>query len=276
MNKTVSIRSTESCHLIKAAGFHGVDYDFTCIPAELEDENFEKNARSDLERIAAEGLCLSQVHLSYHAFVFPPIGDGSYDAYEAKFLPILTKEIKLAAEMGCKLAVNHMYYEDDAEITKESNVRLINKLLPTLEKCGVTLAIENIYDKGATDAHFTTADDLMYYTDLFKSKYVGICLDTGHAAVLNQKPLDMLRTLGERVKAVHLHAGVPNFDLHSFPYIMGAGYWPELVDLLGKLEACENLNFEIRPQAPISERTAKAFYEFLSALADDIVNFKKT
>ena len=219
---------------------------------------------------------MCQTHLSYHPAHLPRLGDGSYEAFETVFLPILTKEIELTAGMGCDIAVAHMYFEEDADATKMANVRLIEKLLPTLEKCGVTLAIENIYDKDVNDAHFTTSEDLMYYTDRFNSKHVAVCLDTGHAVVMRQKPVELLKDLGTRVRAVHLHAGVAGFDLHSFPYIMGAGYWTELVDLLGKLEACENLNFEIRPQAPISERTAKAFYEFLSALADDIVNFKKT
>ena len=147
--------------------------------------------------------------------------------------------------------------------------------MPTLEKCGVTLAIENIYDKGATDAHFTTADDLMYYTDLFDSEYVGVCLDTGHAVVMRQKPVELLKALGTRVKAVHLHSAVPGYDIHNFMYLNDKGYWPEMFKLLEEISDCKSYNFEIRPAVPLSEGTLRAYYMLISGIADDIIKFNK-
>ena len=271
MNKSVSIRTAEHCRIIKEAGFYGVDYDFTNDCDRLSAEGFEAAISSEYARIDEAGLKVCQTHLSYLPSHFPPVGDGSYEAFEEVFLPILTKEIELTARMGCDVAVAHMYFEEDADATRRANVRLIEKLMPALERFGVTLAVENIYGNGASDAHFTTSGELMYYADYFDNGRVGVCLDTGHAAVLCQNPLEMLKELGTRVKAVHLHSAVPRYDIHNFPYVNGKGYWPGLFRLLAELGECKAYNFEIRPAVPLSEETVMAYYRFMSCLCDDII-----
>lgn len=257
-------------------GFDGVDVSFPS--HEMRDailsEKFENTMMERYDRITEAGLSVAQTHLSYCPAHLPMIGDGGYRNFEAYMLPILTKEIALVSKMNCRTAVIHLYYEPSKEGTQSANLRLIEKLLPDLEKYGVTLCIENIYGARYEDVHLTTAEDLLFYTDHFHSDFFGVCLDTGHAMAMRQNPIEMAKNFGPALKALHLHSSVSGRDLHLPPYLAGNVDWTELCRVLKKIGYGGSFNMELNPPRQLSVTALSAYYTMAYAIAKDLLSDK--
>src|SRR5690606_7686734 len=75
----------------------------------------------------------------------------------------------------------------------------VRKLLPTAEKLGVYLNIENIFFNG----YLLSPDDMIRFVDGFKSDRVCVHFDTGNI-MLFQFPEHWIAALGKRIRNVHL------------------------------------------------------------------------
>lgn len=271
------ICNDEACYpKVKNAGFSGVDFSFAdyslrdyILTNEYTDCVLEK-----YQLLQNEGLCVAQTHLSLYPSHIAPLGDGTYKPFEEYMLPILLKEIELTAKINCRTAVIHLYFESDAEKSRKGNIALIEKLLPALKKYNVILSIENIYAANRGDAHLSTAEDLLYYVDYFKSEYLGICLDTGHAVVLGQNPVAMLEKIGSKLTALHIHTTVLPDDMHLIPNTV---HWEEKIDWeefsreLMKTDYRGTFNMEVKLPNKLKGEPANAFYKLAYAVAKDIV-----
>ena len=54
--------------------------------------------------------------------------------------------------------------------------------------------------------------------EFFKSKFLRVCLDTGHSVILKQDPVKLFEEIKDHIVALHLHTRVENVDLHAIPY----------------------------------------------------------
>ena len=258
---------------LKKIGFDGLDVSFPKWDQRefiLSDE-FEGAMMQKYQTIHSAGFKVCQTHLTYYPGHLPPLGDGSYEAFEEYMLPILQKEIGIVAKMHCPLAVIHLYFEESIENSRAGNVRLLRALLPLLEEHGVILAIENIFGPKACEAHLSTAEHLLYYTNYFESPYLGVCLDTGHAITRLQNPVTMLKKLGDTVKALHLHASVNGKDMHLPPALVNNVDWREFYELLHSIGYCGPFNMEITAPAQMNLATALAYYTMAFHLAQGLI-----
>ncbi len=258
---------------LKQIGFDGVDFGFPGWERreKILAEDFESSILQTYRRIADAGLEVSQVHLTYYPGHLPPLGKGAYADFEDYMLPILTKEIAIAAKMNCRLAAIHLYFEESLEKSREGNLQLIEKLLPTLEEHGVVLAIENIYGPGYRDVHLSTAEDLLFYIDRFESDYVGACLDTGHAVTRKQNPVEAVRKLGSALKALHVHSNISGYDLHMPPCMIRNVDWQKFYDALLAVGYRGAFNMEISPPAGLSKKATLAFFTLAHGIAESLM-----
>ncbi|MBE6627071.1 MAG: sugar phosphate isomerase/epimerase [Ruminococcaceae bacterium] len=262
---------------IKAAGFDGVDLSFA---DHLRRDEVLTDAYTceieDIKLLASRAdLSVCQTHLTYYPGHIPPVGDGSYEAFEDFILPLLEKEIELTAMLGCSVAAMHLYFEADREKSRAGNMKLIEKLLPSLERCGVVLAIENIYGPDYSDAHLSTAEDLLYYVNELGSPYIGVCLDTGHAVIRGQDPVEMLARAQESLCGLHLHSTVPNIDLHSIPYCISYGEtvdWKKFSRVLKDSSYSGSFNLEVRPPVEFGSAARSAYYKLAYEAARNIID----
>lgn len=234
---------------LKQMGYTGVDVSFFNYShrAFILSDCYEDEIISHCRNILDNELQISQVHLAYWPGHLPLPSDGSFRAFEEYMFPIWEKELSIASDLGCHVAVIHLYFEDDKKKTQQGNVELIRKLLPLCKKKQIVLAIENIY-KSYEDAHFTTADDLLYYTEYFQNENLGICLDTGHAVILGQDPVALVQKLGSRIKTIHAHTTIPGRDLHAVPYSLSAEEridWKAFYQTLCEKHYTGNFNMEL-------------------------------
>ena len=274
----ISVSKVEEAHipLVAEAGFFGVDEGFPSLDSrdDILSGAYAERLLARYDIVRRYGLAVCQTHLTYQPSHLPPIGDGSYEAYEACLLPVLEKEIALTAAMGCPVAVMHPYYEDDVSKSREGNLRLFEKLLPTLERHGVVYALENIYGARMSDAHHSSAEDMLYYTDRIDSPYLGLCLDTGHALIRGQEPDAFLEKIVHRLAGLHLHTTIPSGDFHSIPFMLEGRdriKWARIGQILAASDYAGTFNMEIRPPAGLSDTAAALYYRLAHQIAEDIL-----
>ena len=262
--------------LIKELGFDGIDLSMHG-SAMREAVLAPEYCREVLEQgnsIQRAGLRVSQTHLGFHPAHIPVPGDGSYRIFEELMLPIFLKQIELSAKIGAGVCVIHLYLSADRAICREANLSLLEKLLPTAERCGITLAIENIFDRGLTDGGLSTAEDLLFFVEKLRSPNLGICLDTGHAVGLGQDPVEMLRRIGGHLSALHVHSTTVKKDLHAIPYSLGTTDpidWNAFAKCLREIGYKGSFNLEIKLRLgadnPCTDTIAAAYYRFARDVA---------
>ena len=260
---------------IKKAGSDGVDLSLAHFDMQdvMLTDQYTEFIMKKYQALKGLGLAVCQTHLAYWPGHLKPIGDGTYEAFEERMLPLFRRGIELTGAMGCRACAIHLYFEKDREKSRQGNIALITKLLPVLEKNQVILSIENIFGPGYSDVHLSGAADLLFYIDYFKSPYLGVCIDTGHALIRGQQPVKMLKKLQKYVTALHLHTTIPTTDMHAIPYFVGYEEridWNEFYRILEKSPYQGSFNMEVRAPSKVGHRANVAFYQLAHAVAEEI------
>lgn len=102
--------------------------------------------------------------------------------------------------------------------------------------CKSGFAIENLaVFPDVPKWRFFTADyeDLCELHDYFKSEYVSVCWDFGHANLMGNNDEKVLEYVGDRIKCTHFHNNDRNFDQHYLPS-QGKIEWEKLMPALKK------------------------------------------
>ena len=191
-------------------------------------------------------------------------------------MPLLSKQIEMTKVLNCKVCVLHLSIRKNREESQKYNIYRLSKLIPVAEKHGVIIAIENTYNgESYGESYLSSYEDFMFYMDYFKSPSLGICLDTGHAVVRKQNPVELFRKLKKYIVALHLHTTTENYDLHAIPFTLPYGEkidWFELYNEIAESEYPGTLNFELRPVSKLSEAAKKAYYLLAMETVKTIMN----
>ena len=275
MKISVSKVKEEYIKAVASIGFFGLDESF--LGYERRDEILSAAYETEVMRrysfVRSTGLAVTQTHLT----LWPSHVEQakSYKAYEEYMLPILKKEIELTAKMDCRVAVMHPYFEACAEPSRAGNIALIEKLMPTLDSTGVTLAVENVFANGRTDAHHSGAEQLLTYVKYFDGYHVGACLDTGHAVVLGVDPCAMICELGDSLAAIHAHSTVKGLDLHAIPLTISSPIdWRRFADIITASRFSGCFNLEVKPNPALSREATEIYYKLAYEVADGLINKK--
>lgn len=273
---TNSIDDDELFDTLKSIGYSGVDFPLcedNWKDEMLSDEYFDF-VMSRYSKLKSAELKAAQTHLPYHGSHLPPIGDGSAEAFEEYMLPRYIRCIELTGKINCPVAVVHLFESADREKAHKGNLKLIEKLLPCLEKNKVVLAIENIFGKDYSDSNLSSAEDLLFYTEHFDNPYLGICLDTGHALIRGQNPEEMLKKVVKRLKALHINSNDGCNDLHLIPYFESYTQnidWKNMSDVLKENNYGGSYNMELQIPGKIGNNAVKAFYKLAFNTAQEIL-----
>jgi len=242
--------------LLKDIGYDCMDYGIPCREYSynsgtftLSEKEFIKRFESDLALSKEIGLPPSQTHAPF------PTWPESNDKDEYEFMmQALEKSLLATAIMEAPYMVMHcampMAWNKDTDLnrTKEENRRIFERLLPVAEKYNVKIALENM---PLTFIPSCLPEQLTQYIDMMDSPYLVACFDSGHANLSGLDCAAYIRTLGKRLKVLHLHDNdygriykrQCEMDQHTCPFI-GTVNWKEVFAALKDVGYSGTLSLE--------------------------------
>ena len=227
---TAHVGEEKAVELIAKAGFDAWDFSmfdmaridwstYTVLdkPHPLNQPDYLKFARR-LKQVGLDnGIVCNQSHAPFPSFV-PQIREV-----------YLKRAIECTAEAGGKICIIH----PDNNSTAEENAAFYNELLPFAKEHGVKIATENMWNWKANAPTACAAacshhDDFCRHVDLVNDEYLVACLDIGHAemAGLDTSAPQMIRALGNRLQALHIHDNDRLGDSHQIPFSMNIEWEP--------------------------------------------------
>lgn len=180
--------------------------------------------------------------------------------------------IGYAADAGCKSYVVHVgaactYFENyDLQKMRDLACDTLEKLIPTAEKEGIVIAVENSFEPT------NTADEVVYYMKKFSSPALGACYDSGHANIMKSTGKkqnlygdglkmcwknnvifedETLQKMTPYIVTCHLHDNNGYNDLHQLP-VAGTIDWANEISGLAKCPRMQNMQIEVSIAAETS------------------------
>ena len=199
--------------------FRHADFGFE---RETTDDSFEQNAALFAAKAEAYGIRFMQAHgISLDPF------KRDRDAE----LLVAERTLAVCAKLGIPHVVFHALfcgeeqYPAGKEQFFEQNKAFYSLLLPMAEHYGVTLLAENsveLHSKGRY--YFMTGKDLAEFVDFVDHPFMGAVWDVGHANIRKNDQYQDILTLGDRLKAVHIHDNLGHGDAHLAPFLGNADF----------------------------------------------------
>ena len=193
----------------------------------LSGDNYLAFARK-LKRVGEDnGICCNQSHAPF------PSDCPQISKY-------LKRAIECTAEAGGKICVIH---PGNDKSVKE-NAKMYMELLPFAKEYGVKIAAENMFnwDRNtdcAKPAACATPKDFCAHIDELSDDYLVACLDIGHAEITGNdiSAVKMIKALGGRIKALHIHDNDKRHDSHQIPFSMK-------IDFDAVIRALKEINYD--------------------------------
>ncbi|MBO4366818.1 MAG: sugar phosphate isomerase/epimerase [Clostridia bacterium] len=154
-----------------------------------------------------------------------------FPVYCAEIRELLPLALECTAEAGGKICVVH----PDNYKPAEENAEMYRELLPAAHRLNVKIAAENMWTwddahNQAGSAACSDGPDFRKHIDLVNDPFLVACVDIGHAEMrgLGTDARTMIRELGNRVAALHIHDNDKWHDSHALPFTMNIDYPPIL------------------------------------------------
>ncbi len=139
----------------------------------------------------------------------------------------LKRAIECTAEAGGSICVIH----PDNNKNALQNAEMYAELLPFAKECGVKIATENMWnwDNEKNQSSFAacaTPESFCEHIDVLKSDHMVACLDIGHAEMRGSgtSAVEMIKALGARLHALHIHDNDKWHDSHQIPFSMDINF----------------------------------------------------
>lgn len=218
----------EAIRLNADAGFDAYDISLFALmgneyPLGFRSENYVEYAKEVRAYADSLGIICNQSHA-------PLAHDNGDKAHDENTFNQIVKSLEIASILGAKIAVvhpkQHLPYGvgNNAQILKELNIEFYRSLLPYCEKYGIKVAVENMWqldpeeEKYVVDSTCSRPEEFCEYVDAIGSEWVVACLDLGHSPIVGQDVPNMIKALGPRLQALHVHDNDLIGDLHLPPY----------------------------------------------------------
>lgn len=144
-----------------------------------------------------------------------------------------------AYELGSKIFVVHgdefdiknMEYSHAAAL--DFNYNFFAPVAEYLAKHDMKIAFENLFYDGFGIPRFCSSpEELIAITDRFPRDVAGICWDTGHGKVADEKNyIKNMASVSDRIISTHIHDNDHEQDLHLFPFL-GNLDWDNTIKVL--------------------------------------------
>ncbi len=147
--------------------------------------------------------------------------------------PAVQSVLKLAIECTAVAGGEICIIHPDNNKTARENAEMYYELLPFAKSCGVKIATENMWNwdkvkKQSTFAACATGEDFRKHIDTVNDEFFVACLDLGHAEMRGSGDgaVNMIKALGHRLQALHIHDNDCLNDNHQIPFSMNIDFLP--------------------------------------------------
>lgn len=187
----------------------------------------------------------------------------------------LKRSIECTAEAGGSICIIH----PDNDKTPEENAELYFELLPFAKECNVKIATENMWNWDTENDHSVfaacaTPESFCAHIDIVGSDDLVACLDVGHAEMKGSgtTAVQMIKALGTRLHALHIHDNDKWHDSHQIPFSMN-------IDFEAIIKALKEINYNgyltLEADQYLSKYTCENILVGLKALADSAKKLAK-
>ncbi|MBQ9936801.1 MAG: sugar phosphate isomerase/epimerase [Oscillospiraceae bacterium] len=212
--------------MLAKAGFDAMDYSMFVHKAEdgvFTNKGFDKYAEK-LKTVAdAAGIEFGQLHAQMPSPSYP-----AYMENQKLWDMLAVNSIISAAIMNCPYVVIHplimldRIYDQKYQENYDANLEYYGKMVPYLKEYGVKVAIENMwhhdFEKDVIcPSVCSTSDEMKKLAKELGDGFV-TCLDVGHCILTGETPEDMVYSLGDTLKVLHVHDNDGRDDNHDIPY----------------------------------------------------------
>ncbi|TVY11425.1 sugar phosphate isomerase/epimerase family protein [Paenibacillus cremeus] len=229
----------ESIRRCKAAGYDVLDINFCRAltgQTDLVNDNWVQLVHELRDEAEKLGIAFSQSHP-----VFLPAHPNNTSAEKLEvYNEMMQRSIVASSILGVQWAVVHPH-EDRAKTALDfdacikDNVEHFSPYVELAVKHNVGIAFENMIERPTSMRRFCShATELAAMIDVWNEPKVGACWDFGHANFLYKDQRSALRTLGKRLKAMHVNDNYGSSDEHMFPF-HGSVDWPTLLPVLAEI-----------------------------------------
>ena len=149
------------------------------------------------------------------------------------------RAIECTAEAGGKICIIHPANDS----TPQENAEMYSELLPFAKEHGIKIAAENMWnwdnEKGCScAAACSSAENFKEHLDAVNDDCLVACLDIGHAEMKGAGggAVKMIKTLGSKLQALHLHDNDLLHDSHQIPFSMS-------IDFNAVVKALKKINY---------------------------------
>ena len=247
----------KAVEMLAQIGYDAID--LSCFDMTHKDAPTPKNTAEykayakKLKQIAENnGVYFNQAHAPFPSSIFDD------DVYNKNIIEQIVRSMEFCAIAGVRNIVvhpkQHLTYSegDNKKILKDINLEFYNELIPYAKDFGICICTENMwqYDDWKSEnrkiVHSTcaTAEEFKEYIDMIDSPYLKGCLDVGHAFLVNEDIPTIIKTLGNDLKALHVHDTGYNVHLHRLRYSCVGIDWEKVLEALAEINYDGELTFE--------------------------------
>lgn len=220
----------KALEMIKEAGFDGADLSLFTIEKNPRwmGENYKEEARKLGKYARSIGVPFIQSHAPFQF-------DWEHRDFETDIFPIIYRSVEIAALAGVKLMVihpiHHTPYFGHEEELFETNMAYYKRFIPLCEQYGIKICLENMWKtnrlrKVIDHDTCSRAAEFNRYIDTLNAEggdHFCACLDLGHIVLVGEDPVAMIKEMGSRIQALHIHDNNYHDDTHT---LAGCGKMP--------------------------------------------------
>ena len=202
----------ERVRLCAEAGFRSIDLSLYT-PA-MGDPLFGADWQKAAEELLSYAERLGVRFVQCHAPAVNCLAD--YD----KAVTLTERAIEICGVLHIPIMVTHAGYDaaTDEDAWRDGNLRFYRALMPTAERNGVCVLVENSAHVNIKGYYLYDGKALRAFFDAMNHPSFGVCWDTGHANMEGAQYEEIL-TLGDALRAVHFNDNRGERDEHLIPFM---------------------------------------------------------
>ncbi|MBQ8342170.1 MAG: sugar phosphate isomerase/epimerase [Clostridia bacterium] len=207
----------ERIHALHAAGFRYIDLSmYSLSPASpLMSDNWSDEVKKLKDLVDELGMKFVQAHAPGTNYLSPKVTDHAFLEQS------IQRSIEVCGALGIPNNVMHFGWAKglSKEESFEKNSAFCRKFLPTCEKHGVNILVENSCQINMGDMYYpNSAKDILEFLSAVEHPLVHVCWDTGHANCEGSQYNEIV-ALGKELYAIHYNDNHGKGDEHLMPYM---------------------------------------------------------